>query len=91
MVERNGGGNLCRPRILKRSTFMNATISFGLLVVIFAILLLYKLRKLKPKVAAYGSQRMCPACGLITSRFKACCLECGISLEAVIVTPVIEK
>ena len=70
---------------------MNATISFGLLVVLFAILLLYKLRKLKPQVAGYGSQRMCPSCGLITSRFKACCLECGKSLNAVRVTPILEK
>jgi hypothetical protein len=28
-----------------------------------------------------GSQRMCPFCGLITSRYKACCLECGKSLK----------
>ena len=70
---------------------MNATISFGLLVVLFAILLLYKLRKLNPKVAGYGSQRMCPSCGLITSRFKACCLECGMSLKGVSVTPALEK
>jgi hypothetical protein len=25
----------------------------------------------------FRSQRMCPFCGLITSRRKACCLECG--------------
>ena len=67
---------------------MNATsVSFGLLVALFAILLLYKIRKLKPQVAGYGSQRMCPSCGLITSRLKACCLECGQSLTAVSVTP----
>ncbi len=66
---------------------MNPTgISFGLLVALLAILLLYKIRKLKPRVAGYGSQRMCPSCGLITSRFKACCLECGMSLNAVSVT-----
>ena len=71
---------------------MNTTsIFFGLLVVLFAIVLLYKIRKLKPQPAGYGSQRMCPSCGLITSRFKACCLECGISLKAVSVTPVLEK
>jgi hypothetical protein len=61
---------------------MNATsISFGLLVALFAILLLYKIRKRKPQVTGYGSQRMCPFCGLITSRFKECCLECGMSLS----------
>ena len=71
---------------------MNATdISFGLLVVLFAILLLYTIRKLKPPIAGYGLQRMCPSCGLITSRLKACCLECGMSLTAVSVTPVLEK
>ena len=71
---------------------MNATsISFGLLVALLAILLLFKIRKLKPPVAGYGSQRMCPSCGLITSRFKTCCLECGQSLSAVNVTPIAEK
>lgn len=28
-----------------------------------------------------GSQRMCPFCGLITSRYKSCCMECGRSLK----------
>jgi hypothetical protein len=50
-------------------------ISLGLLIAVFAILLLYRMRKLKPQVAGYGSQRMCPACGLITSRLKAYCLD----------------
>jgi hypothetical protein len=36
--------------------------------------------KLKPEIAGSGSQRMCPFCGLITSRFKSSCLECGKSL-----------
>ena len=66
-------------------------ISCGLLIVLFSILLLYRMRKLQPRVAGYGSQRMCPSCGLITSRFKACCLECGKSLNAVRVTPILEK
>jgi hypothetical protein len=66
------------------------SISFGLLIAL-AILLLYRMRKLQPRVAGYGSQRMCPSCGLITSRFKACCLECGMSLNAVSVTPILEK
>jgi len=34
------------------------SISFSAL---FQILLLYKMRKLKPQVAGYGSQRMCPS------------------------------
>jgi hypothetical protein len=71
---------------------MNAiSISFGLLIALLTILLLDKMRRLKPQVPGYGSQRMCPSCGLITSRLKACCLECGQALTAVSVTPVIEK
>ena len=46
---------------------MNAiSISVILLVALFGILLVYKMRKLKPQLAGVGSQRMCPACGLIT-------------------------
>jgi len=29
----------------------------------------------------FASQRMCPFCGLITSRRKTCCLECGKALK----------
>ncbi len=59
---------------------MNATsITFGLLIVLFTILLLYGMRKLKPQIAGFQSQRMCPSCGLITSRLKARCLECGVA------------
>jgi hypothetical protein len=66
---------------------MNAISIFaGLLIALLASLLLYKMRKLKLQVARYGSQRMCPWCGLITSRLNACCLECGKSLTAVSVT-----
>ncbi len=43
---------------------MNATsVALGLLVALFAILLLYKIRKPKGQIAQYGSQRMCPSCG----------------------------
>jgi hypothetical protein len=71
---------------------MNATsFSFGLLIVLFTILLLYRMRKLTPRIGGYGSQMMCPSCGLITSRSKACCLECGKSLRGVSVTPILEK
>jgi hypothetical protein len=28
------------------------------------------------------AQRMCPFCGLITSSYKSCCLECGKTLPA---------
>jgi predicted amidophosphoribosyltransferase len=71
---------------------MNATsFSFGLLIVLFTILLLHRIHKLKPQIAGYGSERICPSCGLITSRLKACCLECGKSLTDVRVTSVLEK
>jgi predicted amidophosphoribosyltransferase len=37
----------------------------------------------KPQIARFGPQRMCPSCGLITSRSKEFCLECGKSFLAV--------
>jgi hypothetical protein len=37
----------------------------------------------KPKVAAYGSQRMCRSCGAITACSKPSCLECGALLPVV--------
>jgi hypothetical protein len=71
---------------------MNAiSFSFGLLIVLFTILLFHRIHKLKPQIAGYGSQRMCPSCGLITSRLKPSCLECGKSLTGVSVTPILEK
>jgi hypothetical protein len=61
-----------------RGTLMSATSIFvGLLIALFMILLLYRMRKLKPRIAGFGQQTICPSCGLITSRLKACCLECG--------------
>jgi hypothetical protein len=71
---------------------MSATsILVGLLLVLFTILLFYRMRSLRPQIAGFGSQRMCPSCGLITSRSKPCCLECGKSLTGVSVTPILEK
>jgi len=68
---------------------MNAiSISVGLLIALVAVLVFYRGRKL-PQISGYGSQRMCPSCGLITSRLKACCLECGKSLTAVSVTQIV--
>jgi len=49
----------------------------SLVVVVFALLLVYRMRRLRPQMAGYAAQRMCPACGLITPRAKAACLECG--------------
>ena len=58
----------------------------GLLIGLAAILLLYRARRLKAQSAGgFGSQRMCPACGLITSRLKTCCLEGGKLLPAMVV------
>ncbi len=52
-------------------------IGAGVLVVVFGVVTAYRMRRLKPQIAGYASQRMCPACGLITPRAKATCLECG--------------
>ena len=67
------------------------SISSGLLIALFAILLLYKMRKLRPQVAAYGSQRMCPSCGLITSRLKHVAWSVASLLQTVSVTLILEK
>jgi predicted amidophosphoribosyltransferase len=66
-------------------------IAFSLMIALFAILLLYPRRKVKSQIAAYRSQRMCPFCGLITSRLEACCLECGESLTRVRVTQILDR
>jgi hypothetical protein len=69
----------------------STSISFGLFVALLAIPFFHKIRKPKLPVAEYGSQRMCPSCGLITSRSKAYCLECGQSLTVVSVTQIFGK
>ena len=75
----NGAG------LAKKGRFMNATsLSFGLLIVLFTILLAHWMRKLKPQIAGFQSQRKCPSCGLITSRLKASCLVCGKPFTAVV-------
>jgi hypothetical protein len=75
LLERLAGSVQNSPR---RVAVMNATsIFFALLIVLFTILLLHWIGKVKAQVAGSGSQRMCPNCGLITSRLKASCLECG--------------
>ena len=60
------------------------TIALGMLLVLLTVLLLYRIRKLKPQIARYGTQTMCPFCGLITSRLKESCMECGKSLTRVV-------
>jgi len=55
-------------------------ISCSLLAALVAILLVYWMRRSKAltaKTPGFGSLRMCPFCGLITSRSETCCLECG--------------
>ena len=54
-------------------------IACALLIVLFAILLVCRMSGLKPQIAGIRSQKMCPSCGLITSRLKTCCSECGKS------------
>jgi len=49
----------------------------GFLAFVFVAVMVYRMRRLRPQVAGYASQRMCPACGLITPRAKAACMECG--------------
>lgn len=36
---------------------------------------------MEPHRGDFASQRMCPFCGLITSRYETCCLECGKVLK----------
>jgi hypothetical protein len=43
--------------------------------------LLRKLLGTKPGDGEFAPQRMCPFCGLITSRRKRHCLECGKALK----------
>ena len=57
---------------------MNATyIAFGVLALVLMTLLLRWMRKLMPQISGARAQRMCPACGLITSQ-EARCVECGV-------------
>jgi hypothetical protein len=58
---------------------MNATtISYSLLAMLVMTLLFLWMRRLMPQMTGVRTQRMCPACGLITS-LKARCLECGVA------------
>jgi hypothetical protein len=64
---------------------MNATnISFGLFIVLLTILLAHWMHRVPPQMTRFQSQRMCPSCGLITSRLKPNCLECGEPFIAVV-------
>jgi hypothetical protein len=77
------GLDLVIAELAGRVAFMSVTsISLGLLIVLFTILLLRWMRKMKPESTGFRSQRMCPACGLITSRLNPRCLECGVASVA---------
>ena len=52
-------------------------ITFGLFIVLFTILLLRWIRRPRLQLSGFRSQRMCPSCGLITSRLSPRCQECG--------------
>ena len=52
-------------------------ITFGLFIVLLTILLLRWIRRPRLQLSGFRSQRMCPSCGLITSRLKSRCQECG--------------
>ena len=52
-------------------------IGVSLLAVVFAFWLFYRMRRLKLQVAGFASQRMCPACGLITPRSKRLAWSAG--------------
>jgi ribosomal protein S27E len=49
----------------------------GVVAVVFAVVAVYRMRRMKPQMKGYALQRMCPACGLITPRANLVCLECG--------------
>jgi len=55
-----------------------------------AVLVFYRMRKAAQDRRVRITKDV-PACGLITSRLKACCLECGKSLTAMTVTLIVEK
>jgi len=59
-------------------------ICFGVFVALISLFALRQLRRInahQPQVAAYGSQRMCRACGSVTPRSEDCCLQCGKQLN----------
>jgi hypothetical protein len=58
-------------------------ITFGLFIVLFTILLLRWIRKPSLQISGVRSQRMCPSCGLITSRLISHCQECGKTFTTV--------
>lgn len=63
---------------------MNAIdISFGLFIVLLTILLLRRIRMPRLQLSEFRSQRMCPSCGLITSRLNSRCQECGQTFTTV--------
>jgi hypothetical protein len=69
--------------LAKKGRSMNVMgISLGVLSLVAAVLLLHRMHR-NEQAGGSQSQRMCPFCGLITSRLKAYCLECGKPFTAV--------
>jgi len=66
-----------------RRLYERNSLFVGLLIVLLTTLLLHSTHKQKPRIARYGTQMICPSCGLITSRLKPCCMECGKPLTRV--------
>lgn len=74
----------------KRALMSGIGICAGLLIALLTIWALCRTRRMQ-KIAASGSQTMCPACGLITSRLKERCLECHQPLRSAQVTLTVDK
>jgi hypothetical protein len=71
---------LLNAELARKVASMNSVgIFFGSLIVLFTILLIRRMRRLKPQIVGFRSQRMCPYCGLITSQLNPRCLECGVT------------
>jgi predicted amidophosphoribosyltransferase len=61
-------------------------ISFAVFVFLISLLAMLRIRNISHAKAynpGYGSQRMCRACGSITPRAEACCLQCGKPLPVI--------
>jgi len=76
--------------VWKRALTSGISICVGVFIALLTTLLLCSTHKVQ-EIAAYGSQMMCPSCGLITSRSEERCLECRQLLRPVQVTVTVEN
>ena len=74
----------CAETAEKGGVMSPIAICIGFLIALFTMLLFHAMGTPRPQITEAGTQRMCPSCGLITSRLKAYCLECGKSLSPVV-------